>query len=76
MTKAKYKHGRKGVRRYQPRVPLSEQERSEVRRRGKEEGYALGRRATKADIAPLLDSLLTSKNIREVRRRIESWRGQ
>lgn len=73
-TKIKNKHGRKGVKAYKPKRPLSEEQSAMARAKGKEEGYKLGRRAEKSEALAFLDSLMTAKSIREVKRRIEAYR--
>ncbi len=73
-TKLKNKHGRTGVKKYQPRRPLSEEQSAAARAKGKEEGYKLGRKAEKVEALAFLDSLMTAKSIREVKRRIEEYR--
>lgn len=73
-TKIKNKHGRTGIKRYQPRRPLSEEQSAAARLRGKEEGYKLGRRAEKSEALAFLDSLTSCRSIREVKRRIEEYR--
>lgn len=73
-TKIKNKHGRTGIKKYQPRRPLSEEQSAMARAKGKEEGYKLGRRAEKSEALAFLDSLITARSIREVKRRIEAYR--
>lgn len=73
MAKVKYKHGRVGVKNFKPRRPLAEEQRTEARRFGKEEGYKLGREAEKREIDIFLASLVNCRTIREVKRRITQY---
>jgi hypothetical protein len=72
-TKIKNKHGRVGVKAYKPNRPLTEEQSSAARMRGKEEGYKLGRRVERREAMEFISSLTTCRNIREVKRRIEGY---
>lgn len=67
-TKIKNKHGRTGTKKYRPRVPLSDQQRTEVRERASAEGWVRGQKSGMVQALALVNS---SKSIREARRRLE-----